>query len=474
LSLKDLSLLDEVTAAPLCNVAALKIEGRQKRPEYVAAAVSAFRAALDGVASPVSQDELRRTFSRSGFTRGYYDGTRGAELFGIRTKDDMADPQLLGRMRKLYDKPVQRVPLNMQFFGEIGQAVQLTACALGKTVTVTGGVSQPATACPLPTESVRRQLQKLGDTPYKIQDMEIRWPKQAFLPLGELNALRRKAIAALQDALCNQAPLPTKNLYNTTKNIQRNEAKPAMVLRFSSHLQVPAQPPPGAKIFLPCETAPHFLRKWEAQVTIPTGIFGTAPQVLQQLRAAKAAGVREAMAQTLDGVALALEAGLAPVAGEGMNLCNSESFAAIKGLGAVAAICSVELDAWKIKELASPISLGALVYGRLRLMLCRACPVKAQQSCGQACALTDRRGMRFPIRCRNGCVGVYNSRPLWLADVHSRLPEMDFYLFSFTVESAEECAKTLQAWQTGAPAPEDFTRGWFGLAGRRETNFQIL
>ena len=51
-----------------------KIEGRMKRPEYVAAAVSACRRAADGVEIPPRLlENLEAVFSRSGFTSGFFD-----------------------------------------------------------------------------------------------------------------------------------------------------------------------------------------------------------------------------------------------------------------------------------------------------------------------------------------------------------------------------------------------------------------
>ncbi len=88
LSLKDLSLLTPEWMASLtqAGVASIKIEGRMKRPEYVAAAVDAARAALDGVRPDIRA--LRGVFSRSGFTDGYLTGRLGRDMFGVRTPED--------------------------------------------------------------------------------------------------------------------------------------------------------------------------------------------------------------------------------------------------------------------------------------------------------------------------------------------------------------------------------------------------
>ncbi len=87
LSLKDLSYMQHIQSLAKAGVCSLKIEGRMKRAEYVAAAVTACRQARDG--EPYDIDTLRAVFSRSGFTDGYLTGRIGPDMFGYRTKEDV-------------------------------------------------------------------------------------------------------------------------------------------------------------------------------------------------------------------------------------------------------------------------------------------------------------------------------------------------------------------------------------------------
>ncbi len=90
LSLKDLSFLREVEELRRAGVCSAKIEGRMKRPEYVAAAVSACRMAAEGGEIPQELlDNLEAVFSLSGFTQGYLTGKLGGSMFGIRRKEDV-------------------------------------------------------------------------------------------------------------------------------------------------------------------------------------------------------------------------------------------------------------------------------------------------------------------------------------------------------------------------------------------------
>ena len=90
LSLKDMSLVEQAEKLGELGVKSLKIEGRMKRPEYVAASVSALRQILDeGKADGTALQNLQAVFSRSGFTSGYFDGKLGREMFGTRQKEDV-------------------------------------------------------------------------------------------------------------------------------------------------------------------------------------------------------------------------------------------------------------------------------------------------------------------------------------------------------------------------------------------------
>lgn len=82
------------------GVFSLKIEGRMKRPEYVAAAVCACRQSLNGQTPDMAL--LRSIFSRSGFTDGYFTG-KFSNMFGSREKEDViAAKDILPDIRKKY------------------------------------------------------------------------------------------------------------------------------------------------------------------------------------------------------------------------------------------------------------------------------------------------------------------------------------------------------------------------------------
>ena len=69
LSPKDLNTLDMVEELIEAGVDSLKIEGRMKRPEYVATVIGAYRRAIDGVSERDDKKNVEQIFNR-GFTKG--------------------------------------------------------------------------------------------------------------------------------------------------------------------------------------------------------------------------------------------------------------------------------------------------------------------------------------------------------------------------------------------------------------------
>ncbi|NLP43642.1 MAG: U32 family peptidase, partial [Peptococcaceae bacterium] len=85
----DLNLIDQLAELQRLGVKSLKIEGRMKRPEYVATVTRIYRKALDNLELAISQGltskeryELTQIFNR-GFTTGYFPGYQGADMMSF-------------------------------------------------------------------------------------------------------------------------------------------------------------------------------------------------------------------------------------------------------------------------------------------------------------------------------------------------------------------------------------------------------
>lgn len=199
LSLKDLSLIPHLREIEKIGVASVKIEGRMKRPEYVAAAVTACRKALAG--ETPDMENLRAVFSRSGFTDSYYNGTF-EKMQGVRTKDDVtAAPKAINELKQLYKDVYKRYSVDISAEIHDGQPSECTAECSGVSVTVTGGVPQQAINKPSTAEDIAARLSKLGGTVFEPGKVSCNIDSGLILSASAVNSLRRDVIDKLSEKI---------------------------------------------------------------------------------------------------------------------------------------------------------------------------------------------------------------------------------------------------------------------------------
>ena len=460
LSLRDLSLLPYLPELRDAGIDSFKIEGRMKRPEYVAAAVTACRAALDGATDGEIFDTLRSVFSRSGFTDGYYTGRMGRTMFGTRQKEDVTAAQgVLDGLAKLYEKENALYPVRFSFTCRAQENVSLTAQSGGHSVTVTGVKPEPAQTRATDEETVRRQLQKCGGTLFFCEDVRIEMDDGLFLPAAALNALRRDALDGLLPQI-GRAPERTYTEYKEPQT-KHKAAELRFWVRFADETQIP-QDFRADKLILPLYCGAEAIASHGAAAEIPRGLFGREDEVRGALLACREKGVREAVFASLDGLALAKACGLSPIAGFGSNVFNTSALRELEERGVTHALVSPELPLRSVQKLGADMPRGVFLYGRLPLMLMRNCPQRNGTSCAEcrrSGAVTDRKGVTFPIECRSGCAELLNDRPTYLLDKQADVAGADFALLYFTKETTAECARVLRAAEEQAEPDGIFTRG---------------
>lgn len=98
LSPKDMCTIDDVKDIVESGTNSLKIEGRMKRPEYVAGVVDNYRKAVDKVLFKKKYNEnegkkqLLQLFNRSGFTNAYLKGNTGKDMMSFNSPKNAGIP----------------------------------------------------------------------------------------------------------------------------------------------------------------------------------------------------------------------------------------------------------------------------------------------------------------------------------------------------------------------------------------------
>lgn len=465
LSLKDLDLIDHIPELSDAGVLSYKIEGRMKRPEYVAAAVTACRNKVDGIDDPELTQNLRAVFSRSGFTDGYLTGHRGPDMFGTRRKDDVtAAAPILQKLSQLYAKETSPTPLDLSFSAHTGQPAELTVTAMGQTATAASQEPpQPAQKKAADRDSVLRHLEKTGGTAFFVRNAKVDLDDGLFLPASELNALRRDAIDRLSTQIVDsfRKPFLGDSAFNTlTQPPHKPSAAPELVVRLQNFQQYnPACKP--YRLIVPLRTAEEDLSRLRTDnvtfgVEIPRAQYQHSERTIGMLKTAKQNGAAFAAAGTIDGVALAKEAGLPIMGLFTLNAFNSPAMEEYHKLGVQELVVSQELRVPEINALKGSIPCGFIAYGRTPLMLTRNSPVHKGDR-----YLTDRKDTRFPVLPANGASELLNSRPIYMADRLSEVRGADFALIYFTVESRGETEKIIHDMEAHNPPTGEFTRGLY-------------
>lgn len=472
LSLKDLTLTDRLRELETLGVASFKIEGRLKRPEYVAAAVTACRQSLAGEVPDL--ETLQSVFSRSGFTDGYYTARRDLTMFGTRTREDAAAAAAVqGKLSALTRNEVGRLPVDMVLTMAPGEPATLAVTDGTHRVEVAGEVPQTALTRPTDEELAHRALEKCGGTPFYLQNLTCHIGEGLMLPLSALNRLRAAALTALAEARSVVVPYPQAP---AAAGEPAGRARPTGAPRLGCRLAAAAQLTPAirrgaGRLSLPLHELaerPELLETGAERWVAELPAF-CAPQqeeaVMRALRKLKEQGLTAALCGNLGSLLMAREAGLRIIGDYGLNIINSPAAQQAAALGCDEITLSFECERNAARNIDSPIPIGVIAYGRLPLMLLRNCPGKTAAGCGDCRGInhiTDRRGEDFPLQCQNRqYTHLLNPRPLFLSD---RLPEWDFCDFltlRFTTETPAECDAILEMYQTGAAPAGSFTRGLY-------------
>ncbi|RNC62933.1 MAG: putative protease YdcP [Candidatus Dichloromethanomonas elyunquensis] len=306
LSPKDLNLSENLAELQRIGVSSLKIEGRMKRPEYVATVIRIYRKALDAMTlenrpglDRKDRYELEQIFNRD-FTSGYFYGYQGAEMMSFsrpnnrgtragrilevkpnrlvlklenvlhigdgleiwtnrgregvtagkmfntmgRPIDHAAAGENISieftgsarvgdRVFKTYDeelmekarlsfqegKEQRKRPLRLKLSGKIGRKLRLEVWENGQHTAVESQTeAREAVHRPLEEAYLLKQLGRLGNTPFYLEELQTDLEGNVIIPVSEINELRRLAVEKLLEP---SRRLPELNINTYQERLQQ-------------------------------------------------------------------------------------------------------------------------------------------------------------------------------------------------------------------------------------------------------------
>ena len=470
LSLKDMSYLEDIKLLENAGVSSLKIEGRMKRPEYVAKAVDSCKKALSGESFDV--DELENVFSRSGFTKGYLYRRLGKEMFGTRQKDDVtSSAKALPKLHELYRHEEKRERINFEFYAQADEECILKASdTKGNCVYINGEIPQQAQKRGCDEESVLKQLSKLGDTIFTLGKTDFDIGEMLWISPAGINAMRREAC----EKLCEiRADKNTKKIKFTDCGLldfdEYKSAKPQTIrititnlsqLEYCDFEDIELC---GVPIDLCIQAAAKY-PKDKLMAVMPRFTFDEKKQ-LDKLKEIKSCGITKMLAANLAHIKAAKDLNFELHLDYGFNIGNSSALYEAKMLGANDAVLSFEMKASQISAIKKSMPIGIYAYGNIPLMLTANCPVSQAVGCEKCTGkLIDRTNREFKVKCSKklGYVEIINSDVLYIADKLESFKRCDFLMLNFFEETSHDVRKIISAYKFGSQTkPSTLTRGLY-------------
>lgn len=503
LSLKDMCTLPFLYELADHGVYSFKIEGRMKTPEYAAGVVSIYRkymdSYLDGSRIPVEKKDIRALLelgNRGGFTNGYYYHHNDSDMLsGESASHNKSEGVLQDNIRREYvdtelkEKIKGKLILNKECPAKI--EVQY-----GKIkVSYQGDMVLVAQNRPLTEEVVTEKITKTGNTPFVFEKLEVTMDDDIFMPVNQLNQLRRGALEALEEALLKPYERTLPELVETssaeTDRQTTGNAIKEKQISGQSLSQASGQQSAGSStevrvliedaeqlpavlkadfvdtVYLDCMlyTRENLIRKLSEDIdrvhasgkkafyVFPfifrqqTSLF--YEKIMPELKKLPLDGI---MVRSLDEIAFIKEWGnenWQMVSDSNLYTYSNEASEYFYRLGMMQDTIPVELNRKEILRRENSRS-EMIIYGRLPLMITAQCIHKNTLGCmhqPKVLNLKDRYSVHFPVKnfCPECYNVIYNSLPVCLfkEDVTVKKIAPAAVRLSFTTETEEEAEQIL-------------------------------
>ena len=552
LSPKDICTLEDIPEMIEAGIYSFKIEGRMKRPEYVAKVTSIYRKYVDlylknGKDSyqvdPKDKQDLMDLYNRGGFSKGYYKTRNGRDMISIDRPNHAGVPavkilsqkgreltvqaltdihkgdllemnvqkehysfgqelskgskavilapkgerytkgtilnrvrnqKLLTEMEEEFISNKIQEPIKGKFVAEVGKPASLSIRHYTTEVTVfTENPVEAAQNQPMDEERIKKQLKKTGNTDFYFCDLQIKLNGNVFLPMQQLNELRRLALEKLKIAICEKYRrcIPSSLHDESYMDNIISEDSPSyysVLVETIEQLKIVLTYPQIKRIYIDCNIANPLLEN-----PLLEQLYFQAKELGFEVFLAMPHIFREDAIQIFE----KNYTGFLTLAKDGVLIRNYESFEFLKRhkytgeiitdynlyvmnryakkfwhkQGIATFTAPVELNKKELHQL--QIQQAELIaYGKLPVMISAQCVVKTKYGCTKEATcteITDRRQKNFTVKNHCGfCYNiVYYFEPFSLLHCKDELEALhpQGIRIQFTTEGANEVHAVLES-----------------------------
>ena len=569
LSLKDICTLDLLPELIESGIHSFKIEGRMKKPEYVACVTALYRKYTDFYmangrdgyhVADEDKEKLLDLYNRGGFHQGYYFTKNGREMLSLKRPNHAGVPALrictveknlitaktltdlhagdvielsesrenvtiaedrrkgenvtfhvnpkasvhankiLHRIRneslileiqRDFIERTSKIPIDGIIELQPDMLARLILHGRGHRVEVLGMVPQAADSRPLDVTGVEERLRKTGNTEFEFDKLHVELHGNIFLPMQELNRLRRDGLEALKEKVLEKFRHAYPN--EESNEIVLRHTEPSPIMKFHVYVEEKEQFSIAVtsscvhRIYLDANMLMDSKVDFYLQCAQKEGkeIYMAMPHIMKSgTRRLYERRYRDILGAAWDGILirnfesleLLREHQYAGVIVTDCNLYqfNQQAKAFWQNQRIDSFTAPLELNYRELREL--NLHQGELiVYGHLPMMVSAQCIRKTMGQCTgkRGCeVLVDRYQKAFPVKNQCGaCYNViYNAEPLILTDQYEEISNLSpkALRLQFTIENGTQVKKILELYEDvflkkrqSKEPPMAFTRGHF-------------
>ena len=385
-------------------------------------------------------------------------------------------PELLNALETTYSEGKVIEKLYGYISLEVGKAAKLVVCKDEYSVEVESEQQvEAASSRPLDEGRIKKQLQKTGNTEFEFDVLDVELHGEVFLPMQQLNEMRRKALEELekkiQDSfhrkIAEKKVLQEEILDTASVKFSRKENKLSVLVETHEQLEVVLENDDSVA----CIYVDSNLDKTGLDEELWKGIsdrihkknieiFLAMPRIFRNRTI-------EIFEQSYDSILTRYF--------DGMLIRSMEEYQFLKSKGYTGNIRldynlyimnSFAKQFWKNQGIAYgtiPVELNKseivnldskqdemIVYGYIPAMVTAQCVTSTVHGCKKDCKITmlkDRYQNEFPVKnqCRDCYNVIYNTAPLYLIDLKEDLEELNAerYRIQFSIENKDEVKQIL-------------------------------
>ena len=480
LSLKDNCLIHYLQELEDMGVASIKLEGRMKKPEYVATVTAVYRKALDECTVTNSMmDALMTAFNRQGFTDGYFTGRVDRKMFGVR-QDTRDDPEWLQAARRSFEAgETPLVDIKCRAVVSVDGSSLTATDPEGRVYHVEGPMPELAQNVPLTGQALAQRIAKTGGTPYRCVEIRTHVDPGLTLSAAAINGMRRELMNQLTAIRARREDHPIHKSKDVPK-YKGPKGLPGLTVQVTTREQLTPHllNLETAMLYVPIHILVEDLALTEVLVArgrlaavLPRIVHdGEMPKLAADLQTLRELGVRDVLVGNLGLLIPAREAGMRIHGDFGLNIFNSASMNMMRDLELASATVSFEMTMPQIRDLSKAVNAELIGYGRLPLMVTEHCLIRnktGECTCHMApVKLTDKTGAEFPvIKDGDSCRSVLlNGKKLSWLDRQDDLAKLGIWAMRivFTTENPKEVDRVINDYLNPEPFdPGACTRGLY-------------